>query len=134
MEETPVVLFDGVCKFCNAAVNFILDNDRSKRIRFAAQQSGAGQALLCKYQLADKALKSLVYISDSKAYQKSSAVLAIAIQMGGVYGWLARMGYLVPAFFRNRVYDYIAANRYRWWGKLDQCRVPSPEIKARFLD
>jgi predicted DCC family thiol-disulfide oxidoreductase YuxK len=134
MEETPVVLFDGVCKFCNAAVNFILDHDKSKQIRFAAQQSEAGQALLRKYQLADKTLKSLVYISNGKLYQKSSAALAIAIQMGGIYGWLARMGYLVPTFFRDGVYDYIAANRYRWWGKSDACIIPSPEIKARFLD
>jgi predicted DCC family thiol-disulfide oxidoreductase YuxK len=133
MVEKPVILFDGVCNFCNGAVNFIIKRDKKKRFLFAALQSAAGQKLLEEYHLSKWDLNSFILIDKDKAYQKSVAVLQASKYLPSV--WKATQIFrIVPRFFRDALYDVIAKNRYKWFGKREACMVPSKELRGRFLD
>jgi len=129
----PIVLFDGVCRFCNASINFILDRDRAGRVRFAALQSAAGQALLRRYGLPTDRFASLVLVEGGRCWGRSTAALRIARHLDGLWP-LAALLLAVPPFLRDAAYDLLARNRYRWFGQLDACRVPTPEVRQRFLD
>jgi predicted DCC family thiol-disulfide oxidoreductase YuxK len=128
----PVVLFDGVCNFCNRSVNFILDHDARRRFRFAALQSDAGQAVLRHFGLRTDDFDTAVLVERGRAYTKSSAALRIARNLGGWWSLFAVL-LAIPPFLRDAAYDLLARNRYRWFGKADNCRVPTPEIRDRFL-
>jgi predicted DCC family thiol-disulfide oxidoreductase YuxK len=126
------ILFDGVCNFCNASINFMIDKDIKGIFKFAALQSEVGQELLKKFRLKTSDFDSIVAIEGDKVYQKSDAALEIARKMDGIW----RIFYafkIIPAFLRNPIYDLIARNRYRFFGRTDACRIPTPELKARFL-
>jgi predicted DCC family thiol-disulfide oxidoreductase YuxK len=128
----PVVLFDGVCKFCNAGVNFIIDHDPRARLRFAALQSETGQSLLRQFGMPTKRLSTLVLVEGGRHYVKSTAALRICGHLS--WPWPVLVGALfVPSFLRDAGYDLLAGNRYRWFGQLDACRVPTPEVRQRFL-
>ncbi|NBO92150.1 MAG: thiol-disulfide oxidoreductase DCC family protein [Planctomycetia bacterium] len=128
-----IVLFDGVCRFCNASVNWLIDHDPKRQLRFAPLQSPTGQRLLAKCGLPLDHLDSLVVIEGKQHYTHSSAALRAAGQLG--LPWKLGMGFLLmPAFLRDPVYEWIAANRYRWFGVMEACRVPTPEYRARFLE
>lgn len=129
----PIVLFDGVCKFCNNSVNFIIDHDPAGRIQFAALQSATGQRLLKQHGLPPSTLDTLVLVDGRHAYTRSTAALRIAGHMGGWWRYLMA-GLLIPPFLRDAVYNLLARNRYRWFGQLDACRMPTPELRQRFLD
>jgi predicted DCC family thiol-disulfide oxidoreductase YuxK len=128
----PIVLFDGVCKFCNAGVNFILDHDTRRRFRFAPLQSEAGQAILRHFHLRTDDFDTMILVENGRTYGRSSAALRIARQLGGVWA-LFTVLFAVPPFLRDGAYDLLARHRYRWFGKTDSCRVPTPEIRDRFL-
>ncbi len=130
--QGPLVLFDGVCNFCNRSVNFILDHDRHKRFHFAALQSDAGQAVLRHFGLRTDDFDTAVLVEHGRAYTKSSAALRIARNLGGWWSLLALL-LTIPPFLRDAAYDLLARNRYRWFGKAESCRVPTPEIRDRFL-
>lgn len=130
--EHPVILFDGVCNLCNSAVQFVIERDKKKLFRFASLQSEYGQSQLKKHCLLDKNIDSIVLVDEGKTYIKSTAALRIAKKMGGLYP-LAYAFIIVPAFIRNWVYDFVARNRYRWFGKQDACWIPTPELKSLFL-
>lgn len=132
-EGSPILLFDGVCNFCNDAVNFVLDHDRSGRFRFAALQSDVGKRLLAEHGLADLPLSTSVLIENGRAYKDSEGVLRAAVLLGGAFRLVAPLLF-VPRALRDPLYRAFARNRYRWFGRSDQCRVPTPEIRARFLD
>jgi len=128
-----VVLFDGVCNLCNGAVNFIIDNDPVGYFHFAALQSETGQRLLRDYQLQAQDFDSVILIEGRHCHSKSTAALRIARRLKAPWSWAA-VFLMVPRGLRNRVYDQIATRRYQWFGKRDQCRLPTPALKARFLD
>jgi predicted DCC family thiol-disulfide oxidoreductase YuxK len=140
----PVVLFDGTCNFCDGAVHFIIDHERGHELKFAALQSAPGSALLEKSTDAEHAKllrygatgdgdpDSIVVIKNGKLYSHSAAALQIARHLRWPYRWLIVFT-IVPAFIRDAVYRWIARNRYKWFGKVDACRVPTPELRARFL-
>ena len=132
--EHPVILFDGVCNLCNHSVNFIIDRDPQARFRFAALQSPAAQALLAARGLPPPAAEpeSILLLAGDKVHQRSGAALRIARGLRGAWPLLSAF-LLVPAPLRDWVYRWIARNRYRWFGKSDTCRMPTPELKARFL-
>jgi predicted DCC family thiol-disulfide oxidoreductase YuxK len=132
-ERPPVVLFDGVCNFCNAGVNFIIDHDRRGRIKFAALQSAAGQRLLRKFGLRTTDFDTLVLVEGEKCSVRSTAALRIAWHLDGWWRYLSAL-LLIPTFVRDFAYEVFARHRYRWFGKLDACRVPSEEVRGRFLD
>jgi predicted DCC family thiol-disulfide oxidoreductase YuxK len=131
--EHPVVLFDGVCKFCNAGVNFLIDRDPDARFRFAALQSAAGQDLLRRFHLPTSDFDTFVLVEGNRCSTRSTAALRIAMLLGGWWRLLYPL-VLVPRFLRDACYDLIARNRYRWFGQLDACRMPTPDLKRRFLD
>jgi predicted DCC family thiol-disulfide oxidoreductase YuxK len=126
------VLFDGVCNFCDASVNWIIARDRRRLFRFAALQSAAGEQLQRQYGLDPSALDTLVLIEGGRAYRKSGAALRIVRRLR--WPWPALFGLIaVPAFLRDFVYDLLASRRYRWFGRKDECMVPAPEVRERFL-
>ncbi len=131
--EKPVILFDGVCNFCNGAVNFVLKQDKKGIFNFAALQSAAGQKLLQQYNLAMKDFDSFVLIENGKVYKKSTASLRVMNQLPW-YWKEAQILRIVPRFLRDAIYDFIAKNRYKWFGKKEQCMIPTPEMRNRFLN
>ena len=132
-DADPIILFDGVCKFCNASVNFILDRDRAGRVRFAALQSVTGQHLLRHFGLPTDQFSSLVLVEGGRCWRRSTAASRIARHLDGAWPLLAVL-LAVPVILRDAAYDVLARNRYRWFGQLDSCRVPTPETRRRFLD
>lgn len=127
----PVILFDGVCNFCDASVQFILERDPNEIFRFASLQSEAGQGLLKKYHVPED-VDSMILIESDKVYFKSSAALRISRHLQGTWKLLYIL-IIVPAPVRNVVYDIIARNRYKWFGKKESCMLPSPNVRKRFL-
>ncbi|XP_024399173.1 DCC family protein At1g52590, chloroplastic [Physcomitrium patens] len=132
-DSRPIVLFDGVCNFCNAGVNFVLDNDPEGRVRMAALQSEAGRALLLRAGRLSDDLSSLVLIEKDRSYIKSEGVLRTAQYLGNLLPPVGSLGLLFPLFFRDFVYDNVANNRYSILGKRDQCRVSDPRFNDRFV-
>lgn len=131
--EQEVLLFDGVCNLCNGAVNFIIDRDPKSHFKFAALQSEFGQEQLAKLGFDQNEFDSLVLLTGDKIYKKSSAALRIAGKLNGLYP-LLKVFLIVPPFIRDGVYDIIARNRYKWFGKRDECRIPTPELRSRFIE
>lgn len=130
--EPQVILFDGVCNLCNGAVDFIIRHDREANFMFASLQSEVGQELLQQYGLPAHDYKSMVLLKEGRFYQRSTAALKIAEGLGGALR-LLRLFLVVPAPFRDAVYNFVAHNRYRFFGKKETCRLPTPEERARFL-
>lgn len=132
IRDHPIVLFDGVCNFCNASANFILKRDPKGVFRFAPLQSEAAKGLLEKFHLPLDDLDTMVLIENGKAYTRSTAGLRIARHLNAA--WPLLYGFIVlPRFFRDTIYRLIARNRYRWFGKRETCMIPLPEWKERFL-
>jgi len=125
-----IIVFDGVCNFCNRVVQIIIRHDPSAQIHFTAQQTEAGEKLLHQYSIKES-ISSVVFITKGAVYYQSDAVIEIAKLLTG---WPSVFKYtiIVPRFFRNYIYQLIAANRYRLFGKQDQCMVPKEEDKKRF--
>ncbi|WP_409298775.1 thiol-disulfide oxidoreductase DCC family protein [Peribacillus sp. SCS-26] len=127
----PVILFDGVCNLCNGAVQFIIKRDREAVFAFASLQSEAGLKLLQEYGVpADS--DSFVLIAGPDFYLHSDAALRVASRLKMPWK-TAGIFYILPRILRDRVYKLIARNRYRWFGKQNECMIPRPEWKERFL-
>ena len=133
VDDGPVLLFDGVCNLCNGAVQFVVERDSRERIRFASLQSDVGRAVRDRLDLSGEDLETVVLVEGERAYTKSAAVIRVGELLGGVYG-LASLGWLLPRNVRDWLYDRIAANRYDWFGRKDQCMVPTPELRSRFVE
>lgn len=130
--QQPIVLFDGVCGLCNGAVKFIIRRDRNKRFLFAPLQSDIGQELLKRHGLPQTSWQSLALIDNGQAFAKSAAVLRICRLLPGLWPVLYA-GVALPSPIRDAIYDWVARNRYRWFGKQDACMMPYPEWRDRFL-
>lgn len=128
-----MVLFDGFCNLCSGTVRFAIARDRKKILRFAPLQSAAGQRLLKEHGRASGEIQSIVFIQNGKVYTRSGAALRFFGRLGGPWTLLP-IFLVVPAFIRDAVYDRIARNRYRWYGKKEACWVPAPDLKSRFLE
>lgn len=132
IEEQQIIFFDGVCNLCNSSVNFVIDRDSREIFAFATLQSQFAKEQLGQ-TIAPDQLESVVLLKKGRIYTQSDAALEIARGLGGA--WSLFYGFkLVPRPIRDWVYRWVARNRYRWFGKLDSCRVPTPELKSRFLD
>ncbi len=127
-----VVLFDGVCNLCNGAVQFLLAHDPTGELRFAALQSDAGRAILAWAGLTADPYATMVFLERGKVYTRSTAVLRIARHLRRPWRWLAA-ALVVPAPLRDWVYDRLARNRYRLFGRRQECLLPRPELRRRFL-
>jgi predicted DCC family thiol-disulfide oxidoreductase YuxK len=128
----PVLLFDGVCNLCNGSVRWVIAHDPAARVRFASLQSDAGRALLAQHGLALDAMDSVVLVDGDRHWLRSDAALEVLRRLGGAWA-LAALLRFVPRVLRDAVYDLVARNRYGWWGKREECWVPTPELQARFL-
>lgn len=127
-----IILFDGECNFCDSNVQFIIKRDPAAHFLFTSLQSKAGQQLVKQHHIPSD-VDSLVLIENNKAFTKSSAALRIAKKLDGLWHLLF-LFILVPPVIRNGVYDFVARNRYKWFGKKeDACALPSPEIRKRFI-
>lgn len=133
LSDDPVVLFDGVCNLCHGTVLFIIKRDARARLKFASLQSDYGAEQMKRFNLPASSLNSVLLIKNNQLFQKSNAALEIAKMLDGFWPILY-MFKIVPSFVRNSVYDWIARNRYRWFGKKEECMIPTPEMKARFVD
>lgn len=131
--ETAIVLFDGVCNFCNSSVNFLLRRDRNGAFRFAALQSEAGGKLLAEAGLQQHDLDSMVLIEGGEVAVKSTAALRAARRLPGLW-FMTGLLLAIPASLRDWCYDAFAARRYRWFGKREVCMIPTAEMRSRFLD
>lgn len=132
--EKKIILFDGVCNLCDSSVQYIIKHDTKDEYRFAALQSEIGKKMIAERHIDTALLDSILLIEPGVAYYaKSTAALMIGKSFGGFWSLLAIFEW-IPENFRNSVYDYIAKNRYKWYGKKDACMIPTPELKAKFLD
>ena len=140
---SAVVLFDGVCNFCDASVNFVIEHDRDGYFRFAPLQSEAGMKLAAEHGLssilsnieADDGsvpIDSVILIEDGRSYTHSTAALRIARRLGPPWSWLY-VFMIVPSALRDLFYRWFAKYRYKLFGRKDECMLPSPEVRARFL-
>ena len=127
-----IVLFDGVCNFCNGSINSVIEHDKAGYFKFAPLQSGIGEDLLGRHGIERSETDSVVLIEDEKAYTHSTAALRIARRLGGIWS----MGYaliIIPRPIRDFLYKSFAKYRYRLFGRQDECMMPTPAIRARFL-
>ncbi len=128
----PVILFDGICNLCNASVQYVIKHDKKKLFRFASLQSSFGESVLKQYNLPVNTFNSFILLIDNKIYTRSTAALLVAKKLSGLikllYGFI-----IIPRFIRDFVYDIIAKNRYKWFGKKEACWVPTPELKSLFF-
>jgi predicted DCC family thiol-disulfide oxidoreductase YuxK len=129
----PTLLFDGVCKFCHASIQFVIKRDHRHRFRFCPLQSERGQQLAKQYGIENAGLTSMILIQNNRTYRKSTAALQIARQLSMPWP-LLYLFIIVPPILRDSIYDFIGRHRYQWFGKFDDCRLPDNETRERFLE
>ena len=132
-DEHPILLFDGVCNLCNGSIQFIIPRDPAGKLRFAPLQSELGTRVQEATGLSTDDLETVVLVDDGKAYTKSDAAIRVAEHLGGIYRLLS-LGRLVPRGVRDRIYDFVAANRYDWFGRKDQCMIPDDDVSDHFIE
>ena len=133
MVQQPVILFDGVCNFCNRVVNFVIKRDKKSVLKFAPLQSTEAKELLALQQEEASDSETFVFIENGRSYTRSTAALRVCRYLRGL--WPLMYGLIVvPKFLRDGVYNWIARHRYGWFGKKESCMLPGPEIRSRFLN
>ncbi|WP_115816896.1 thiol-disulfide oxidoreductase DCC family protein [Winogradskyella eximia] len=134
-KNKQLILFDGVCNLCNSSVLYAIKRDKNEKFLFAPLESDIGNKIIQKFSIDTKETDSILLynpLKDSLTY-KSTAALLIAKQLGFPTNILT-LFLIVPKAIRNWVYNYIAKNRYKWYGKKESCMIPTPELKAKFID
>ena len=129
----PVILFDGVCNLCNASVQYVIKHDKKRIFRFASLQSAFAEKIFKEQNLHTNTFNSFILFENNIIYTRSTAALMVSKKLSGIikllYGFI-----IVPKFIRDAVYNMIAKNRYKWFGKQEACWIPTPELKQLFLD
>jgi predicted DCC family thiol-disulfide oxidoreductase YuxK len=130
--HNAIILFDGVCNFCNSSINFVIRHDKKKYFKFATLQSSFAKELLQELETLAPPMDSLVLIENNKLFKRSTAVLNIAKKLDGAYFFLS-VFFILPRFIRDHVYFFVAKKRYKWFGKKEACMIPTEEVKERFI-
>jgi predicted DCC family thiol-disulfide oxidoreductase YuxK len=130
---SPIVFFDGVCNLCNSAVNFLLDRDTKNVLKFAPLQGTTFAEAQRQFPELAGLEASIVLYENGKIYRQSAAVLRLCLLLGGFWK-LLYAGIILPPPLRDALYAWVARNRYRWFGQRESCRMPTPELRAKFLD
>jgi predicted DCC family thiol-disulfide oxidoreductase YuxK len=130
--ENKMIIFDGVCLLCNTWVDFLIKHDKKEKLKFVAMQSEISRKLLSRLEY-QTVTDTIVYFEKGNIFIKSTAVIRIAMQLGFPYSMMAGF-YVIPLWIRDKIYDHIARNRYKWFGRKESCRIPEEEIRHRFLD
>lgn len=133
LEGKTVIFFDGVCDLCNATVQFIIRHDKQKRFHFASLQSAIGQQVLQDLPSELRNIDSILLYTNHEVYLESGAAIRIIAMLRGVWN-VTQALLVIPAGIRNFFYRIIARNRYSWFGRRDECMVPTPELRSRFLN
>ena len=131
--QEQIVIFDGVCNLCSHSAQFILRHDRLRAFKLATAQSATGRALLIDRSLDPDELETFVLLKQGRIYVRSDAALEIAKELDWPWRALAVLR-VIPRMFRDPLYNVVARNRYRWFGKMDQCMVPTEKIRSRFVE
>lgn len=130
-----IILFDGVCNLCNSSVQFVIKRDKKDVFRFASLQSEVGQRMLKERSIDSSQTDSIVLIEPNVAYYtRSSAAIEIAKEIGGLWSLLSVFNYILPESIRDSIYNFIAKNRYKWFGKKENCPLPTNEQKKKFIE
>ncbi|MGF7046522.1 putative DCC family thiol-disulfide oxidoreductase YuxK [Paenibacillus sp. DS2015] len=132
-DSRSIVLIDGVCLLCQGITKFIIKRDPEMRFYFASMQSVQGQELLKRGGISTQSLDSFVLIENGVYYTESTGALRVVRHLKAPWPWIYILR-VIPRFIRDRVYRFVARNRYRWFGQSDQCMLPSPQDKGRFID
>jgi predicted DCC family thiol-disulfide oxidoreductase YuxK len=131
--EHSIILFDGVCNLCNSAVQFVIKKDTRNQFLFASLQSEEGKKILRENDLSSDKLYSFILVENRKVYDRSTAALRVLKKFIGF--WHFFYGFIIfPEFIRNAVYSFIARNRYKWFGRKNECMIPTAELKSKFLN
>lgn len=133
LRDRQVILFDAVCNLCNASVQFVLQHEREPLFYFASIQSQAGKELLRQCRLPVNYMESVILVANGNIYMGSTAALKIGQTLRFPWSALATIGWIVPQFIRDWIYNQIAQHRYQWFGKRDMCMIPTENLKTRFL-
>lgn len=128
-----VIFFDGLCNLCNGAVQFVIKHDKKSLFKFAALQSEYAKSKLMPYTLQTKQGDSILLLQNAELYEQSTAALKIAKQLNGLWPMLY-VFIIVPPFIRNSIYKFIARNRYKWFGKQENCWLPTANLEKRFFN
>jgi len=132
-QHKQLVLFDGVCNLCDASVQYIIKHDKDNAFLFTALQSEVGQQIIKEFNIDTNKIDSIILYSNEHGISyKSTAALKIASKLGFPRNLLS-VFLIIPTIIRNWVYDYIAKNRYKWYGKKEECMIPTPDLKSKFL-
>ena len=132
-KNKKIILFDGLCNLCNSSIQFVIEHDKKDIFRFVPLQSDLGRQITAHIGIDQKHIDSVILYEPGVAYYyKSNAALEIAKNLGGFFH-LGTLFKIIPTAIRNWLYDYIAKNRYKWYGKQQECLAPTPELKAKFL-
>lgn len=132
LRNKTILLFDGYCNLCHSSVQFVIKHEKKSELYFTSLQSPIGLEILTYYKIDSSKIDSLVLIEKNKAYTKSTAALKLGKHLKGIYS-LSSIFMIVPPFIRNWVYDFVAKNRYKWYGKQDCCLMPDENLAKRFL-
>ncbi len=133
-KNNKIILFDGVCNLCNNAVTKVIKKDKKNTFIFAALQSKSGNKIISKLGIDTTKIDSIILYETGNSYDvKSTAVIKIVSDFGGFWSF-TKLLLIFPESFRNLIYDFIAKNRYKWFGKKEICMIPTKELKAKFLD
>jgi len=133
MSQQSIILFDGICNLCNGAVQFVIKHDKKNQFLFASLQSDEGKKILSEFNFSCNEMNSFILMENGTIYIRSTAALRVAKKLDGL--WRLLYGFMiVPKFIRDCVYNFIAKNRYKWFGKKDECMIPTQELKAKFLN
>lgn len=130
--KQPLILFDGMCNLCSSSVQFIIKRDKKKQFYFTSIQSHLGQQIIQYFQLDFTKAESVLLLEKNNIFIESTAALKIANQLSGFWSILYSF-IIIPSFIRNSIYQLIARNRYKWFGKKESCWIPTKEIISRFL-
>ncbi len=132
-KHKKIILFDGVCNLCNSSINYVIDNDKNDIFRFVSLQSNLGIELQNYLGIKIESIDSIIlYIPNEAYYIKSTAALKIMNEFSGLWK-LTKVFYIIPTSLKDLIYDYVARNRYKWFGKEENCRLITPELKKKFL-
>ncbi len=132
MSTGGIILFDGVCNLCNGAVKFVIKRDKKNYFKFASLQSEAGKQILHAYHLPADASDSFLLVENKKIFNRSTAALRVVKHLKSLWPLLYCF-IIVPKFIRDGVYNFVAGNRYQWFGKTNECMLPTPELQSKFL-